>query len=134
MSFKNLTSEEKRSLILRRMGIGCFICSFLVIFAMYVTSLPQIRAHLSEINAWFTRIELFIARYDKLNAVAIILFFFLVKTFVGFIPFSVLFIGTGLVFSPPMGYSGGKGGTAHGEKQHHSHRGAGGPRKDRPAG
>ena len=102
MSFKNLTSEEKRSLILRRMGIGCFICSFLVIFAMYVTSLPQIRAHLSEINAWFTRIELFIARYDKLNAVAIILFFFLVKTFVGFIPFSVLFIGTGLVFSPPI--------------------------------
>ena len=43
---------------------------------MYVTSLPQIRAHLSEINAWFTRIELFIARYDKLNAVAIILFIF----------------------------------------------------------
>ena len=102
MSFKNLTSEEKRSLILRRMGIGCFICSFLVIFAMYVTSLPQIRAQLSEINAWFTRIELFIARYDKLNAVAIILFFFLVKFFVGFIPFSVFFIGTGLVFSPPI--------------------------------
>ncbi|MGN1315610.1 MAG: TVP38/TMEM64 family protein [Acutalibacteraceae bacterium] len=102
MSFKNLTSEEKRSRILRRMGVGCFICSILVIFAMYLTSLPQIRVQLSEINAWFTRIELFIAQYDKLDAVAVILFFFLVKTFLGFIPFSVLFIGTGLVFSPTI--------------------------------
>lgn len=102
MSFKNLTAEEKRSRILRRMGVGCFICSILVIIAMYLTSLPQVRAHLSEINAWFTRIELFIAQYDKIAAVAVILFFFLLKAFFGIIPFSVLFIGTGLVFSPAI--------------------------------
>ncbi len=76
--------------------------ALLLFITMMVFSLPEIRAHLAEINAWFTRIEMFIGRFDKLMAVSVILFLFFVKTFTGIIPFSVLFIGSGLVFSPPI--------------------------------
>ena len=102
MVFKNLSPDEKRSMWLRRFSIGCFIGAVLAVVVMFLIPLPQFQKQLSELNAWFTNIELFIARFDKLAAVAVILFFFFVKTVVGFIPFSVLFIGTGLVFSPPI--------------------------------
>ncbi len=102
MSFKKLSKDEKRSRMLRRLSVGCFILAVVLAIVTLLISVPQVQAHLEEINSWFTRIELFIAQFDKLMAVAVILFFFLVKTFVGFIPFSVLFIGTGLVFSPPI--------------------------------
>ncbi len=102
MSFKNLTKEEKKSRNLRRLCVGCFVGAVVLFVAMIVVSTPQIQRQLAEINNWFTRIELFIAKYDKLAAVAVILAFFMLKTLTGFIPFSVLFIGTGLVFSPPI--------------------------------
>ena len=102
MGFEKLTQDEKRSKFLRRLSIGCFFCAILAVILMLIIPLPQFQKQLAEINAWFTNIELFIARFDKLAAVAVILFFFFVKTVVGFIPFSVLFIGTGLVFSPPI--------------------------------
>lgn len=102
MGFKKITQDEKRSRNLRRLSVGCFIGALLAVVVMLIIPLPQFQKQLSEINAWFTNIELFIARFDKLAAVAVILFFFLVKTLVGFIPFSVLFIGAGLVFSPPI--------------------------------
>ena len=102
MGFKKLTQDEKRSRNLHRLSVGCFIGAFLAVIVMLVLPLPQFQRQLAEINNWFTDIELFIARFDKFAAVAVILFFFFVKTLVGFIPFSVLFIGTGLVFSPPI--------------------------------
>ncbi len=102
LSFKKLTSDEKRSRVLRPLSIACFIGAVLAVIVMMLARLPQFQTQLSQINAWFTDIELFIARFDKFAAVAVILFFFLVKTLVGFIPFSVLFVGTGLVFSPPI--------------------------------
>ena len=102
MGFKNLTQEEKKSRNLRRLSVVCFVGAVMAIVLMLLLPLPQIRQQLTEINNWFTNIELFIARFDKFAAIAVILFFFLVKTLVGFIPFSVLFIGTGLVFSPPV--------------------------------
>ncbi len=102
MSFKKLSKDEKRSRMLRHLSVGCFILAVALIIVMFLVSIPQVQRQLAEINSWFTDIELFIARFDKLAAVAVILFFFFVKTIVGFIPFSVLFIGTGLVFSPPI--------------------------------
>ncbi len=102
MSLKKVTRNEKRSRNLRLLSVGCFVGAVLAVIVMLVVPLPQFQKQLAEINAWFTNIELFIARFDKLAAVAVILFFFFVKTVVGFIPFSVLFIGTGLVFSPPI--------------------------------
>lgn len=112
MSFKKISKDEKRSKILRRLSIGCFVGAVALFFVMILVAVPQIQRQLAEVNSWFTRIEMFIAQYDKFAAVGVILFFFFVKTIIGFIPFSVLFIGTGLVFSPPiavavnvMGYS-----------------------------
>lgn len=102
MSLKGLTKDEKRSRNLHRLSVGCFAVAVVALVAALVVPLPRFQSHLAEINAWFTNIELFIARFDKLAAVAVILFFFLVKTLIGFIPFSVLFIGAGLVFSPPI--------------------------------
>ena len=102
MGFKNLTQDEKRSKILRRLSIGCFVGAFFAVIVIMLIPLPQFQKQLAEINAWFTNIELFIAKFDKLAAVVVILLFFFVKTLVGFIPFSVLFIGTGLVFSPSI--------------------------------
>lgn len=102
MSFKNLTYEEKRSRILRRLCLGCFVGVAVTVAVMFLVSVPQIKAQLSEINEWFTSIELFIARFDKLDAVAVILLLFFIKSVLGFIPFSVLFIGSGLVFSAPV--------------------------------
>lgn len=102
MSSEKISKEEKRSRILRHLGVGSFIAALVLFITMMVFSLPRVQLHLAEINAWFTRIELFIGQFDKLMAVAVILFLFFVKTFVGFIPFSVLFIGSGLVFSPPV--------------------------------
>lgn len=102
MFFKKISKDEKRSKILRRLSIGCFVGAVILVFVMLLVSVPQIQRQLAEVNAWFTRIEMFIAQYDKFAAVGVILFFFFIKTIIGFIPFSVLFIGTGLVFSPPI--------------------------------
>ena len=102
LSFKKLTHDEKRSRNLRRLSAGCFIGAVIAVLVMLIIPLPQFQKQLLEINTWFTSIELFIAEFDKFAAVAIIMFFFMFKTVFGCIPFSVLFIGTGLVFSPPI--------------------------------
>ncbi len=102
MGSKKLTADEKRSRNLRRLSACCFAGASLAVIVMLIIPLPQFQKQLVELNSWFTGIELFIARFDKFAAVAVILFFFFVKTVIGLIPFSVLFIGTGLVFSPPI--------------------------------
>lgn len=102
MGVKKVTADEKRSRVLRHLSVSCFVGAVLAVIVMLIIPLPQFQKQLAEINAWFTSIELFIAKFDKLAAVGVILFFFLFKTIIGFIPFSVLFIGTGLVFSPPI--------------------------------
>lgn len=102
MGFKSLTSDEKRSKNLRRLSVICFVGSVCAVVTMFLLTLPQFQKQIIEINNLFTNIELFIAEFDKIAAFAIIMFFFMFKTVFGFIPFSVLFIGTGLVFSPPI--------------------------------
>ena len=100
MGFSKITHNEKRSRNLRSLSVGCFVGAFFAVVIMYLLTLPQFQKQIIEINNLFTGIELYIAEFDKLTAFAIIMFFFMFKMTFGCIPFSVLFIGSGLVFSP----------------------------------
>ena len=100
MGFKKITQDDKRSRNLRSLSVGCFVGAVIAVFIMFLLTLPQFQRQINEINNIFTGIELYIAEFDKLTAFAVIMFFFMFKMTFGCIPFSVLFIGTGLVFSP----------------------------------
>ncbi len=102
MSFKKLSKEKNLSRILRFVAVSFFILAVLLSAVLIFVSLPWVQKQLNDINAWFYELELFIATFDKLSAVGVILFLFVVKTFFPIIPFTVLFIGTGLVFSVPV--------------------------------
>lgn len=102
MSFKNLTVDERRSRNLRRLSVTCFIGSVCAVVTMFLLTLPQFKKQITEINNLFTNIELYIAEFDKIAAFALIIFFFMFKMVFGCIPFSVLFISAGLVFSPSI--------------------------------
>ena len=102
MGFKKLTHDERRSKNLRRLSLGCFIGAVSAFVVMFIMPLPQFQKQLLEINTWFTNIELYIAEFDKIAAFALIMFFFMFKMVFGCIPFSVLFISAGLVFSPSI--------------------------------
>ena len=102
MGFRNITKYEKRSKNLRRLSVSCFVGAVVAVVTMFLLTLPQFQWQIKEINNLFTGIELYIAEFDKLTAFAIIIFFFMFKMAFGCIPFSVLFISSGLVFSPPI--------------------------------
>lgn len=54
------------------------------------------------ITSFFLSIEEFIGQYEKWPAVILILFLFCSKAFVPIVPFSVIFMGSGLVFPAPI--------------------------------
>lgn len=96
-----LTKKLKCSRNLRRLSVLCFILAAVLFIAAVLLSLPEVQRRLAYINDLFLSVEMFIARFDKLAAVAVILLLFAFKSFISVIPFSVLFIGSGLVFSAP---------------------------------
>ncbi len=102
MSFKRFSKEKNFSRILRFVAVSFFVLAALLSALLIVFSLPWVQKQLNDINSWFYELELFIATFDKLSAVAVILFLFVIKTFFPIVPFTVLFIGTGLVFSIPI--------------------------------
>lgn len=102
LAFSDMNKEQKRSLVLKRLSVCCFILAVALLAVSFLVTLPGVQKQLADINAWFYQIEMFIARFDKLAAVAVIIFFFFIKCFIPVIPFSVLFIGSGLVFSVPV--------------------------------
>lgn len=102
MLFDKLKNEQKTSKVLRFAAISFFIFAACLSFLLIIVSLPLVQKHLQDINNWFYELELFIATFDKLAAVGIILLLFVIKTFFPVIPFTVLFIGSGLVFSVPV--------------------------------
>ena len=97
-----LTKEEKRSRIFQTLSVLCFVLAVALVLISLLLTLPQIQRRLAYINDWFIYIEMFIARFDRLAAVFVILLLFGVKAVFPVIPFSVLFIGSGLVFSVPV--------------------------------
>lgn len=102
MPLKNLLKEKNLSTILRFVAVSFFVLAALLSLLLVFVSLPWVQKQLNDINSWFYELELFIATFDKLSALGIILFLFVIKTFFPVIPFTVLFIGTGLVFSVPV--------------------------------
>ncbi len=100
--FKKRSKDEKRSLILRIISIVCFVAALFLVFLTYLMTLPEIQAQIQEIEAWFEKVELYIASLNKLYALLTIFALFFIKGFIPFVPLSVLFISSGLVFSAPL--------------------------------
>jgi uncharacterized membrane protein YdjX (TVP38/TMEM64 family) len=100
--FKKRTKEEKRSLILKIISIVCFSVALFLVGLTYFVTLPAVQSRILEIQDIFNRIELFIASLNKLGAFFTILTLFLIKSVIPFLPLSVLFISTGLVFPAPL--------------------------------
>ncbi len=97
-----LTKKEKRDRNLKRSSIACFSAALVLVVVTYIFTLPEVQKSLQDLNAWFERIEYFIAQYDKLAAFGIITALFAFKSILPIIPFSVLFISSGMVFSAPV--------------------------------
>ena len=97
-----LTKAQRRSRNLKRSSIACFSVALALVFITYIFTLPEVQKSLQDLNAWFERIEYFIAQYDKLAAFGLITALFLFKSVLPVIPFSVLFISSGMVFSAPV--------------------------------
>ncbi len=93
-----LTKEQRHR---RYMRIGAYVCFGVAVALMFITyalTVPAVQKSLANIDLWFQRLELFIAQYESLAALYLLLFLFLIKGFVPIIPFSVLFISSGMVF------------------------------------
>ncbi|MBO7178808.1 MAG: TVP38/TMEM64 family protein [Clostridia bacterium] len=100
--FKKRTKEEKRSLVLKIISIACFSVALFLVFLTYLVTLPHIQLRIAEIQDWFNRIEMFIGSLNKLWAFFAVIAFFIIKSVIPFVPLSVLFISSGLVFPAPL--------------------------------
>ncbi len=100
--FKKRTKEEKRSLVLKIVSIACFSVALFLVLLTYIVTLPQIQSQITEIEDWFNKLEAFIGSLNKLLAFLTVISLFLVKGFIPFVPLSVLFISSGLVFPAPL--------------------------------
>ena len=92
----------KRKATIKRSSTVCFCVAVALVIITYVMTLPEVKRSLQDMYAWFERIENYIAGYDKLAAFGLIMALFAVKSVAAFIPFSVLFISSGMVFSAPV--------------------------------
>ena len=92
----------KRKATIKRSSTVCFCVAVALVIITYVMTLPEVKRSLQDMYAWFERIENYIAGYDKVAAFGLIMALFAVKSVVAFIPFSVLFISSGMVFSAPV--------------------------------
>jgi uncharacterized membrane protein YdjX (TVP38/TMEM64 family) len=100
--FKKRTKEEKRSLVLKIVSIACFSVALFLVLLTYIVTLPQIQSQITEIEDWFNKLEAFIGSLNKLFAFLTVTALFLVTGFSPFVPLSVLFISSGLVFPAPL--------------------------------
>ena len=92
----------KRKATIKRSSTVCFCVAVALVIITYVMTLPEVKRSLQDMYAWFEKIENYIAGYDKLAAFGLIMALFAVKSVVAFIPCSVLFISSGMVFSAPV--------------------------------
>ena len=97
-SFK-LTKEQKHRRAMRWGAYACFGVALTLGIITYGLMIPQVQKSLAHIDAWFISLENFIAQYESFPAFFLLIFLFLFKSFVPIIPFSVLFIASGMVFS-----------------------------------
>ncbi len=83
---------------MRWCAFACFGVAAALVVITYIMMLPQAQKSFQSIIAWFDSLELFIARYESFTAFFLIMLIFLLKSYVNIIPFSVLFIASGMVF------------------------------------
>lgn len=102
MKTAKVNKVAKRKATLKRSATVCFCAAGALVVFTHIMTLPEIRRSLQDMYAWFEKIENYIAGYDKLAAFGLIMTLFVVKSVVAFIPFSVLFISSGMVFSAPV--------------------------------
>lgn len=102
MHIKDIFKINKKSIRMKHAAFICFILAFLLIIVSCVLTFPSVQKSLENLNAWFVGLELFIAGFNEIIAFMIIMILFLFKSFVPVIPFSVLFISSGMVFSAPV--------------------------------
>ncbi|MBO5064642.1 MAG: TVP38/TMEM64 family protein [Clostridia bacterium] len=102
MKTVKVNKAAKRKANVKRSASICFCAAIALVVITYIMNLPEIRKSLQDVYTWFERIENYIAGYDKLAAFGIIMALFSVKSVLAFIPFSVLFISSGMVFSAPV--------------------------------
>lgn len=94
-----LSKEQKQRKIIRVSSYGCFICAVILMVITIVMTLPPVQKSLAHLDAWFVNLELFIAQYESFVAFFLLMFLFVFKSFIPVIPFSVLFIASGMVFN-----------------------------------
>ena len=102
MKAVKVNKVAKRKATIKRSSTVCFCVAVALVIITYVMTLPEVKRSLQDMYAWFETIENYIAGYDKLAAFGLIMALFAVKSVVAFIPFSVLFISSGMVFSAPV--------------------------------
>ncbi len=83
---------------------ACFGVAVALVVITYALMIPHVQKALQNVDEWFHSMELFIARYESFSAFFLLMFFFFVKAFVPIIPFSVLFISSGMVFEPYVAF------------------------------
>lgn len=99
MKSVKLTKEQKHRRFIRWSSYACFGVALVLIIITYGLMIPQVQKSLAHIDAWFVSLEMFIAQYESFVAFFLLIFLFAFKSFVPIIPFSVLFIASGMVFS-----------------------------------
>lgn len=102
MKAVKVNKVAKRKATIKRSSTVCFCVAVALVIITYVMTLPEVKRSLQDMYAWFERIENYIAGYDKLAAFGLVMALFAVKSVMAFIPFSVLFISSGMVFSAPV--------------------------------
>ncbi len=90
--------NKKPPRYLRVLSVVCFCVALFLIMLTVLFDLPVVQKNLSDINAWFIKIEYFIAGYDWLKALVLLALMFFLKSIVPIIPFSIMFVSAGMVF------------------------------------
>lgn len=98
MKYSHKRSDKKSRRYFKILSAVCFAFSVSLMILTFIFSLPVVQKHLGEINAWLVRIEHYIAGFDWIKALVILVFMFLLKSVIPLIPFSVMFISAGMVF------------------------------------
>ena len=100
-SIQSVTPPKKRK-ALKIAAIVCFSVAVALVVITYFFTLPTVQKSLLDINEWFTRIELYVASFNRWTALFIIIALFLSRSLLPILPFSVIFISCGMVFPTPI--------------------------------
>lgn len=98
---QSVTPPKKRKAF-KISAVVCFSVAVALVVITYVLTLPAVQKSLLDISDWFTRIELYVASFNRWSALFIIIALFLGRSLLPVLPFSVIFISCGMVFPTPV--------------------------------